>query len=985
MVKKWSEVAYSDLNSIRIVFDVADDHAAGDRTTAASLWPPLPAAGRTIVWSAEHSKTPLVDLVNSLPSSTLDRVRDEEVLDLTYTFSTGPVGPPPPRGSAPWDPPPDDPAGPPALPAPAVARPPQPLGTPLASWFPFPLPASAGGGYVANGGAAAAAALAVGSRAPLPAMPGLGGTGNGSEAAVGITPVGWSRASKGQDAEKVAALRKHYTSVNRRLSRQGIASAPVTHFLPGGLFAQMHTAAVAGAIGAAAMAGGGAVAAASALTAATAAAGAARTSTGGSTPPPPAAAAKQSEEKEDEARCGSPEDDQNVGGGCEYFGDDGDSEAGDVSVGEVKGGELMGENTCMALFGGNGVELLVDASPALAGTGGATAPTGAEAGGEKRQDAGAAEESAVQPSDQIDVGQPPTAGSATPLAASGQADANDSSTLPLPQPSLPPPSESAAAAAEVQPAASPSPSGDSALMGEETCMALFGGEGGVELLVDPPPKPAEPVSATQPVSAIGEAGEGTVPARRPPEPPEESAPPMITEREAGAAAAAIAQPALPPTTRVVAVGVPAAEGVAGAAAVAGQTVGESGMRAEPSPLPRSEGVSVACGTGPLSADIDSTRPTGPATGGRAAMVEAKPGDATPPKASSQTAGPPRGPPGELAFPAVARAGEHSAPPLAAEAGAASSSPAASSADVPREASCGTESAASGRPAIVDPATVTTAEETTAARAAALPTAPDGGGAKAIAAPSRETSDSAPVSGGGHGKDKGIEKPREAKEKTPTEETPSRTMISAPPLPPSAFETPAVTAPKPTAPLLSPASAFKMGTLPTRARFGRPPTPSAVPGPAPSALLPAGAEPSEARSSGPSETGGAQAPKPGPPSIEKLRPSLAEGGSSSLGREGLSSCVSGRSEPDQPGGVVATSTTGTVVGVASAGGRGREAEALRVSCFFMLVVGWSDHYRDRSVDDDRCGGSCLRALHATAVEVVDFVAFGTDERALTLRA
>ncbi|CAM9551504.1 unnamed protein product, partial [Scytosiphon promiscuus] len=91
MAKKWSDVADSDLNSIRIVFDVVAPKTAGKRTAAVTPAAPPSSQGRTIVWSEEHSKTPLADLVNSLPSSALDRVRDEEVLDLTYTFSMGSV------------------------------------------------------------------------------------------------------------------------------------------------------------------------------------------------------------------------------------------------------------------------------------------------------------------------------------------------------------------------------------------------------------------------------------------------------------------------------------------------------------------------------------------------------------------------------------------------------------------------------------------------------------------------------------------------------------------------------------------------------------------------------------------------------------------------------------------------------------------------------------------------------------------------------
>lgn len=80
MVKKWSEVAYSDLNNIRILFE--PDSPAVDGPV-----------NHTYVWNAARGSESLVDLIESLPEATRVRVCKEAIVDLTYTFKPGPLGP----------------------------------------------------------------------------------------------------------------------------------------------------------------------------------------------------------------------------------------------------------------------------------------------------------------------------------------------------------------------------------------------------------------------------------------------------------------------------------------------------------------------------------------------------------------------------------------------------------------------------------------------------------------------------------------------------------------------------------------------------------------------------------------------------------------------------------------------------------------------------------------------------------------------------
>ncbi|CAM9177957.1 unnamed protein product [Ectocarpus sp. 12 AP-2014] len=545
MVKKWSEVAYSDLNSIRIVFD-ADAGDTGVPTAAASTpalsQPPPPSADRTVVWGAELSKRPLLDLVSALPGPALDRVCEEQALSLSYTFLTGPVGPPPSRGSAPWDATPEqEPAAAvrQTLTPTATPRPPPPVVAPTtmgrrqaavaprlgAPGCPFSIPGVGGGaapvvvppqppqpppGNFASGSQAMANAVA--------AAAAKGGGAAGAGAFLNNAPRPSRGGRKGGvqgDTLANATLKKHYKNINRMLQRQGIASPPpLTHFLPGGLFARMHTAAVAGAIGNAAVAAQQALPGRVEVPA--------RASAPGSSAPAAVRRGRQDRIREKQKKQDPPSPDSEEGfqngaddgrggggdGGFEDLGGDASSEEGDDEArGDKASGALMGEETCMALFGGNGVELLVDPSPP-GGTGGAVA------GVDERAGANVAKPDAAGPQQSS----PPLNGgtTATPEAAAAAAAATKPARAtsvgvlgkvkvsPLADPPLP---RSTSTAVTTTARSAGAPASPPTLMGEETCMALFGGSG-VELLVDPSTSPADAGEAvTAAAEAKGEGGE----------------------------------------------------------------------------------------------------------------------------------------------------------------------------------------------------------------------------------------------------------------------------------------------------------------------------------------------------------------------------------------------------------------------------------------------------------------------------------------------
>ncbi|CAM9586145.1 unnamed protein product [Ectocarpus sp. 6 AP-2014] len=711
MVKKWSEVAYSDLNSIRIIFDAdggdtgVPASSAAASTPALSQPPPPPPADRTVVWGAELSKRPLLDLVSALPRPALDRVCEERALSLSYTFLTGPVGPPPSRGSAPWDAAPEQQpaaAARPTLTPTPTPRPPPPVVAPTtmgrrqpvvaprlgAPGCPFSIPGVGGGAapVVAPPGNFASGSQSMANAVTAAAATGGVAAGTGAGALPNKAPRPPRGGRKGGVQGNTlanATLKKHYKNINRMLQRQGIASPPpLTHFLPGGLFARMHTAAIAGAIGNAAVAAQQALPGRVEVSA--------RASAPGSSAPAAVRRGRQDRIGEKQKKQDPPSPDSEEGfhdgaddgggggggdGGFEDFGGDASSEAGDDEArGDKASGALMGEETCMALFGGNGVELLVGPSP-LGGTGGAVA------GVDERTGANAAKPDAtglVQSSPPLNGGT-----AATPAAATKPAGATSVGVLekvkevsPLADPPLPRPTSTAvtATARSAGAPASPPPA-DSTLMGEETCMALFGGSG-VELFVDPSTSPAEVGEAAAAAAAEVEgerreqkhagltsassetppqlggrgAGEDKDSGRSPAPPnlPQTSLPPHTAAAAAAAAAAeaggrASPQPMLP--ARTVGAVVPSVEAAGVKSSVDGNLPPDTKL-VIPSRLDSS--APAVCAGGSTRDDRVEQRTTQP-------VVQQKIGDSKPL---------PTTPPGTASAPSTARAA--AAPPAAEE-------------------------------------------------------------------------------------------------------------------------------------------------------------------------------------------------------------------------------------------------------------------------------------------------------------------------------
>ncbi|CAM9427602.1 unnamed protein product [Pylaiella littoralis] len=538
MVKKWSGVAHSDLNSIRIVVDVDVDEA--DEIGGSSNAETRPPAQRMIVWSAEHSGKPLKDLVRSLPGSVLERICHEEAFDLTYTFSTGPIGPPPSQVSLPWDMPQQRPATAAPRPTPPAKeyQPVPRLGDIYVPSLPLRSPAVVSKGQTAAGAGAGAGvvvprtaeagsvamAVAQGMVPSALATPGLGSMRNGNQSAVGAAagggaggwPTAWKRRAVrggGSPADIIAntALKRHYNIVKAMFKRQGIQSPPVTHFLPGGLFARMHTAQFFGGMGAAVGAGAGMTPGLAGLP---------------QYIPQPriqnshTTARTEAREQKKDAPPAAGEPLESSEGVVDVGGDDGYEEFESGATTEVReegggddvGSALMGEDTCMALFSGNGVELLVDPSSAPTGAGQGKGESSMSAAPEPPGGAQAAGLDAHRPPTHRAASSPGTHGVAAsstppPPVASGGAEANADSLLPLTHPALPPPTDTSVAvvAQSAGPPASPSQEG-CALMGEETCMALFSGGGGVELLADPSLSPQSSKAAA--VAVAGGGGEG---------------------------------------------------------------------------------------------------------------------------------------------------------------------------------------------------------------------------------------------------------------------------------------------------------------------------------------------------------------------------------------------------------------------------------------------------------------------------------------------
>ena len=103
MRKKWREVAASDLNNVRVVCDAATTPDTDAELLRASTSEQAPSYRATFVWGAERSAESLADLLNSLPEPARARLCEEAFLDLTYTFESGAVGPPPRDVSSIWE------------------------------------------------------------------------------------------------------------------------------------------------------------------------------------------------------------------------------------------------------------------------------------------------------------------------------------------------------------------------------------------------------------------------------------------------------------------------------------------------------------------------------------------------------------------------------------------------------------------------------------------------------------------------------------------------------------------------------------------------------------------------------------------------------------------------------------------------------------------------------------------------------------------
>eukprot|EP00752_Nemacystus_decipiens_P011920 g10570.t1 len=524
MKKKWSDVPHSDLDNIRIIFDVTE--ADRPYVSAAASSPSAPWA--TIVWSAEQSSKPLVDLVSALPHSTLERVRAEEALSLTYTFATGPVGPPPSHGSAPWDTPRGRPATatgnprPPPLPTekqPATQR---DVAASSSSTFRSPVVAVSGSqadagepvavrhlGSPAAGSSSAAPAAgrtaprAAGASGPKEVRKKRKAAGGAAAGGAGgsATSGKMRRASRAAvPADASSALKKHYKNVTRMFKRQGVSSPPVAHFMPGGLFAKMHDAiAAGGAPGAPVVtrpvpATVGLSAGPSAEARNSAAGGKAKAEKDNDTPPD---AGDLTAGTFDEGLDASDD-----GGGFEDFGGDANGEDERGGAGDGAGGALMGEETCMALFGESGVELMVDTPQPSTKTG--KQDDGVDNGVAKpvvRKDPppttydveASAPSSPPPPAQSVPETRGVVASPAAAVAAGQKAEASTDPALPLTQP--PPVDKGAMEEARSAGPLASSPHDNCALVGEDTCMALFGGEG-VELLVDPPPSQSQAGDAT---------------------------------------------------------------------------------------------------------------------------------------------------------------------------------------------------------------------------------------------------------------------------------------------------------------------------------------------------------------------------------------------------------------------------------------------------------------------------------------------------------
>lgn len=287
MVKKWSEVAFSDLSNIRIVLDIAASGKDAGSVDGNDLSAPSDTSRQTCVWGAERSGEPLADLMNALPSAVREKLCKEEVLDLTYTFLTGSVGPPPNSSAAPWAVTVNAAADTGAAAAQPTPRAKACAGSTTSSSLPS-ASVSRSGSENARPNVEAAQPTARhdvgGEEAAETVPPSDGGSPDGGQIPRSIS-TGKERSGKAmldktkpkaktgrkrRERKPVEAMMprelaqrpyplmppasgypasRAFADVSHLLAAQTMGMPPLTHFMPGGLFARMHTAAVANGIG----------------------------------------------------------------------------------------------------------------------------------------------------------------------------------------------------------------------------------------------------------------------------------------------------------------------------------------------------------------------------------------------------------------------------------------------------------------------------------------------------------------------------------------------------------------------------------------------------------------------------------------------------------------------------------------------------------------------------------------------------------------
>lgn len=374
MVKKWSAVAYGDLTSIRIVFE--EEAPAPTPTPTPTVGPngpveveagvPRPAVSEAFVWGASRGGEKLADLAESLPEAARGRLCREQVLDLTYTFVSGPLGPRQPllpnrlMGNI--------------APSSSTSRgaggssPRKEASPARRSGDGFPRGSGVGSGGVPEG--AAGAAVAGGASSARVA------TGGGSARAT--TSKKKKRARSMMEADADDEQGSSWIDVGCEASSQGGAGGATVGSgeSPLGFLAKMHTAAVASGIAERQDAASSSNVPAAAGVPASSGVASADVPVP-SVPPFPSSlssssvVAAVSVATAGQAGAGTRSTATDPMVGLEDMLDRGDEEEGSArsggDVGAVAGGVLIGEETCMALFGGNDtrVDLLLDSPSQL--------------------------------------------------------------------------------------------------------------------------------------------------------------------------------------------------------------------------------------------------------------------------------------------------------------------------------------------------------------------------------------------------------------------------------------------------------------------------------------------------------------------------------------------------------------------------------------------------------------------------------------------